>query len=116
MIVTRGLGRAAVLGSIVVFGMGVDRTVEAAFSGGNARIGATPLADVIERVGALALAQDTRFGEAIAAQGHGRVGGALLPERNGLVGADGLADTDERIGSTVLAVHVRIGGAVLKKH
>lgn len=116
MIVTRGLGQAAVLGALVVFGLGVDPSAEAAFSGGNARIGATPLVDVLERVGALALSSDARLGDEIAAQDHGRVGAPLLPDQAGRVGAEDLHDADERIGSTALSSRVRIGGGVLKNH
>lgn len=116
MIVTRGLGRAAVLGALVVFGLGIDQSAEAAFSGGNARIGATPLVDALERVGALALSSDARLGDEIAAQDPGRVGGPLLPNQAGRVGAEDLNDDAERIGSTALSARVRIGGGVLKKH
>ena len=128
MIVTRGLGRAVVLGALVAFGLGVDPGAAAAatYSGGNARIGAEVLRDDLERVGGGLLDFDVRVGVVLAGEAPGRVGGAGLadlPERIGAnelasagrVGNDVLADEDERVGAEELSQRARIGNARLKR-
>lgn len=114
MIVTRGLGRAAVLGAIVAFGLGLDQTPAQAFSGGNARIGTTPLTDVLERVGAGLLETDQRLGDEVLAGSRERVGAALLDEES-RAGGEVLATADERVGAPSLSQRSRIGGGRLRK-
>lgn len=115
MIVTRGLGRAAVLGALVAFGLGVDQAAAATFSGGNARVGTTPIVDVLERIGAGLLDADQRLGEEIFAGSPERAGAALLDEE-GRAGGEALDAADERVGAPSLAQRSRIGSGTLKKH
>lgn len=115
MIVTRGLGRAAVLGAIVAFGLSVDQAAAATFSGGNARIGATPIVDVFERIGQEQLDVEQLLGEEILAGSPERAGAALLDEE-GRAGGEALAAADERVGAASLTQRSRIGGGRLKKH
>lgn len=129
MIVTRGLGRAAVVGVIVAFGLGADPLSTPAagvFSGGNARIGAERLVDQLERLGPALLDQDARLGGAVLDADPARIGavaadlatariGAALADDAGRVGEAVLADDDERIGAPELTGRARIGGSILKK-
>lgn len=128
MIVTRGLGRAAVLGALVVFGLGADPAAAApgVFSGGNARIGAVRLVDQLERLGPALLDQDARLGGAVLDADPARIGsaaadpadariGAVLADDAARVGEMVLADDGERIGASELTGRARIGGSVLKK-
>lgn len=115
MIVTRGLGRAAVLGAIVAFGLGVDQTAESSFSGGLARIGATPLLDALERAGPGLLDIDVRLGDNEFSPAAVRAGAVVLDE-DGRAGWAVIASADERVGATSLTAKHRIGSGRLKKH
>jgi hypothetical protein len=129
MIVTRGLGRAAVVGVIVAFGLGADPLAAPAagvFSGGNACIGTPRLVDQLERLGPALLDQDARLGGFVLDADPARIGaaaadlasariGALLAEDGARVGETVLADDDERIGASELTGRARIGGSILKK-
>lgn len=116
MIVTRGLGRAAVVGALVVFGLGADPTSAqpSTFSGGQARIGVSPAIDQLERIGALVADAAARVGEPLATGPDGRVGAAEL-DQVARVGAEALETAGERVGEAALTQRARIGAGVLRK-
>lgn len=83
------------------------------FSGGNARIGSTPLIDTPERAGMELLDADARVGEELMSGRPERAGGAILDD-DARAGEEVLADADERVGSETLTQRSRIGRSRLK--